>query len=77
MAPAAAHMHIARAGELVIALRRARTASTRSPRPCPSPAAQSRLLRRAELHRLAGWEPAPPVNRYEHDQPGELLHLDQ
>lgn len=35
-----------------------------------------RLLKRAGLHRLADLEPAPPVLRYQYDQPGGLLHLD-
>ncbi len=28
------------------------------------------------LNRLANLEPAPPVQRYEHEKPGDLLHLD-
>lgn len=35
-----------------------------------------RLLKRAGLNRLASIEPARPDNRYEHDAPGDLLHLD-
>ena len=35
-----------------------------------------RLLKRAGLNRLAALEPAAPIQRYEHDAPGDLLHLD-
>lgn len=35
-----------------------------------------RLLKRRGLNRLAALEPAQPDNRYEHDAPGDLLHLD-
>lgn len=41
-----------------------------------SPATVSRILRRLRLNRLAHLEPAPPVQRYEHAAPGDLLHLD-
>jgi len=41
-----------------------------------SPATVSRILRRLRLNRLADLEPAPPVQRYEHAAPGDLLHLD-
>lgn len=36
----------------------------------------ARLMRRAGLHRLAELDPAPPDNRYEYHQAGDLLHLD-
>jgi transposase InsO family protein len=36
----------------------------------------SRILRRLKLNRLRDLEPAPVVVRYEHDAPGDLLHLD-
>ncbi len=36
----------------------------------------SRILQRAGLNRLAALEPVRPDNRYEHDAPGGLLHLD-
>ena len=36
----------------------------------------ARILRRHGLNRLGALEPAPPVRRYEHDHPGDLLHLD-
>lgn len=36
----------------------------------------ARLLRRQGLNRLCALEPAAPVLRYEHAQPGDLLHLD-
>ena len=40
------------------------------------PATVSRILRRAGLQRLAALDPPPPVRRYEHPHPGDLLHLD-
>jgi transposase InsO family protein len=36
----------------------------------------ARWVRKAGLHRLAELTPARPANRYEYDQPGDLLHLD-
>src|SRR5208283_3847916 len=36
----------------------------------------SRILRRAHLNRWRHLHPAPPVVRYEHPAPGDLLHLD-
>ena len=41
-----------------------------------SPATVSRILRRLKLNRLRDLQPAPPVQRYEHAAPGDLLHLD-
>ena len=41
-----------------------------------SPASVSRILRRAQLNRWRHLHPAPPVVRYEHPAPGDLLHLD-
>ncbi len=41
-----------------------------------SPASVSRVLRRQGIARLSALEPAPPVHRYEHPHPGDLLHLD-
>jgi transposase InsO family protein len=35
-----------------------------------------RILQRAGLNRLSSLEPARPDNRYEHEAPGDLLHLD-
>jgi transposase InsO family protein len=34
------------------------------------------VLRRLGLERLSRLEPRPPVRRYEHERPGDLLHLD-
>ena len=39
-------------------------------------ASVSRILRRARLSRWRDLNPPPPVQRYEHDAPGDLLHLD-
>lgn len=41
-----------------------------------SPASVSRILRRVRLSRWRDLHPAPPVQRYEHPAPGDLLHLD-
>jgi transposase InsO family protein len=41
-----------------------------------SPATVSRILRRLHLNRVRDLEPAPPLLRYEHPHPGDLLHLD-
>jgi transposase InsO family protein len=36
----------------------------------------SRVLARAGLSKLSGLDPVEPVVRYEHEAPGELLHID-
>jgi transposase InsO family protein len=41
-----------------------------------SPATVSRVLRRRGLNKLAALEPAEPVQRYERERPGELIHCD-
>ena len=41
-----------------------------------SPSTVGRILQRAGLNRLAVLEPAKPDNRYEHEAPGDMLHLD-
>jgi len=41
-----------------------------------SRATVSRILRRRKLSRMRDLEPRPPVLRYEHAAPGDLLHLD-
>ena len=41
-----------------------------------APATVSRVLRRQGLSRLSALDPPPPVQRYEHPCPGDLLHLD-
>ena len=41
-----------------------------------SKATVSRVLRRAGLSRLSDLRPNEPVQRYERDSPGELLHID-
>ena len=40
------------------------------------PATVSRILRRLKLNRIRDIEPQPPVVRYEHGAPGDLLHFD-
>jgi transposase InsO family protein len=41
-----------------------------------SKATVSRVLRRLGLNRLKALEPAEPVRRYEHEHPGDLIHID-
>jgi len=41
-----------------------------------SPATVSRILRRARLSRWRDLNPPPPIQRYEHPRPGDLVHLD-
>lgn len=41
-----------------------------------SRATVSRILRRLRLSRMRDLEPKPPIRRYEHARPGDLLHLD-
>src|ERR1700687_4057786 len=41
-----------------------------------SPASVSRILRRARLSRWRDLNPPPPLQRYEHPRPGDMLHLD-
>ena len=41
-----------------------------------SRATVSRILRRAGLNRLRSLDPPPPVVRYEHNHPGDLIHFD-
>src|SRR6202795_2019362 len=61
----------------VIALRRdLRPAYQIAQATCLSPATISRILQRAHLNRWRHLHPAPPVVRYEHPAPGDLLHLD-
>ena len=36
----------------------------------------SRALRRAGMNRLRSLDPPPPVQRYEHKRPGDLIHFD-
>ena len=60
----------------VLALRRRRLPGFQIARAARlSKASVSRLLRRHRL-RLAALEPPPPVRRYEHEHPGDLIHFD-
>ena len=62
---------------LIVELRRRRITQARIARSVGvSDSTVSRVLARAGLSKLSDLEPAEPVVRYEHDQPGELLHID-
>ncbi len=41
-----------------------------------SPATVSRVLRRLKLSRIRDLEPRPPLVRYEHPAPGDMVHFD-
>jgi len=61
----------------VIELRRERKAAFWIARQTAlSTATVSRILRRARLSRWRDLNPPPPIVRYEHPHPGDLLHLD-
>jgi len=61
----------------VEALRRARWTGVRIAQELRiGPATVSRILCRLGLNRIRDLEPQPPIVRYEHDAPGDLLHFD-
>jgi transposase InsO family protein len=63
--------------EKVFALRRLRWNGWRIARELQlSRATISRVLRRAGMNRLRSLDPPPPVERYEHPCPGDLIHFD-
>lgn len=63
--------------EAVADLRRQRWAGCRIARHTGlSRATVSRILRRLKLHRIRYLEPLPVYPRYEHQAPGDMLHLD-
>jgi transposase InsO family protein len=60
-----------------LALRRSRWSGWRIARELQlSRSTISRLLRRAGMNRLCSLDPPPPVVRYEHKRPGDLIHFD-
>ncbi len=62
---------------LILELRRRRMLQSRIARSVGvSESTVSRVLARAGLSRLSDLEPVEPVVRYEHDAPGDLLHID-
>jgi len=66
----------AKAGD-VIALRRQRLPGDEIARLCwLSPATVSRILRAAKLSRARDLDPPPPIRRYEHPNPGDMIHID-
>ena len=63
--------------ERVLALRRLRWNGWRIAHELKlSRATVSRVLRRAGMNRLRSLDPPPPVVRYEHKHPGDLIHFD-
>lgn len=63
--------------EDILALRRQRLTGAQIARDLAvSPTAVSRGLRRHGLSRIRDLEPPPPVQRYERERPGELIHID-
>jgi transposase InsO family protein len=63
--------------ERVLALRRLRWNGWRIAHELKlSRATISRILRRAGMNRLRSLDPPPPVIRYEHKRPGDLVHFD-
>ncbi|HET7102143.1 MAG TPA: IS481 family transposase [Terriglobia bacterium] len=63
--------------ERVLSLRRQYTPGYQIAIRCGvSPSSVSRALRRARLSRWRDLHPRPPVVRYEHAAPGDLVHLD-
>jgi len=63
--------------ENVLALRRLRWNGWRSAREVKlSRATVSRILTRHGMNRLRSLDPPPPVVRYEHKAPGDLIHFD-
>jgi transposase InsO family protein len=72
--PRQTHSHLI---EKVLALRRGHMPGYAiARRTALSPASVSRILRRAKLSRWRDLNPPPPIQRYEHPRPGDLLHLD-
>src|ERR1035438_268654 len=63
--------------ESVVTLRQQHLPGYETPRRTGASAASvSRILRRAKLSRWRDLHPMPPVVRYEHAAPGDLVHLD-
>jgi transposase InsO family protein len=63
--------------ERVLSLRRLRWNGWRIARELSlSRATVCRILRRSGLNRLRSLDPPPPVVRYEHERPGDLIHFD-
>jgi transposase InsO family protein len=63
--------------EKVLALRRLRWNGWRIAHELKTSRANvSRILRRAGMNRLRSLDPPPPVMRYEHKRPGDLIHFD-
>lgn len=62
---------------LIVELRRRRLLQVQIARSVGvSESTVSRVLARAGLSKLSDLQPAEPVHRYEHDAPGDLLHID-
>jgi transposase InsO family protein len=63
--------------ENVISLRRMRRPGTEIARETGlSPSTISRILRAVRLSRARDLDPPPPARRYEHEHPGDMIHVD-
>ena len=63
--------------ERTVSLRRHRPAGARAATATGvPPATADRVLKRAGLSRIRDLEPEEPARRYEHDNPGDMIHLD-
>jgi len=63
--------------ERIVRLRRQRHTAAAIARRLQMPRSTvAAVLRRVGLSRLSQLDPKPPVQRYEHERPGDLLHLD-
>jgi len=61
----------------IVELRRRRQTQARIARVLDvSASTVSRVLKRAGLSKLSDLQPVEPVQRYEHERPGDLLHID-
>jgi transposase InsO family protein len=65
-----------KAGAIVELRRRRLTQARIAQALAVSPATVSRVLERAGLSKLSDLDPKEPVQRYEHEAPGDMLHID-
>ncbi len=63
--------------DAIVAMRRERRPGCEIARQASvSPSTVSRILRAVRLSRIRDLEPPEPVRRYEHEHPGDMIHLD-